>query len=91
MNQGTHFVGQPKRAAPEMAGQAPDHRLDHHNTHRQPAPTGHTEAHQKAVELLRTCHDVQDYAHVLHQLLHLPQKPRKGLGCVARKVGRFTP
>ena len=31
MGKGTHFIGQPKGAAPEMAGQAPDYRLDHHN------------------------------------------------------------
>lgn len=61
------------------------------DTHRQPAPAGHTEAHQKALELLRTCDDVQDHAQVLRQLLHFPRKPRKGPGRAAGKGGRIIP
>ena len=42
------------------------------DAHRQPAAIGHPEAHQKVVELLGAGDNVQDLAHVLCQLLHLP-------------------
>ena len=42
------------------------------HAYRQPATFGHTKACQKVVELLGAGNNVQDYAHVLCQLLHLP-------------------
>ena len=57
------------------------------DTHCQSVASGHTETHQKVVELLGPGDDVQDHADVLCQLRHFPRKSREGLGFTIGKGG----